>query len=55
MYSITYYHPRTRVLRAMSTPARVVAFDVYAAMARRGFIARVWHQGRPVHIARRPG
>lgn len=52
MYSITYYHPRTRVLRAVTTPTRVVAWDTYGALVRSGFVARAWFKGEPIRIAR---
>lgn len=52
MYSITYYHPRTRVLRAVTTPTRVVAWDTYGALVRSGFVARAWLNGEPIRIAR---
>ena len=52
VYSITYYHPRTRVLRAVTTPTRVVAWDTYGALVRSGFVARAWLNGEPIRIAR---
>lgn len=51
MYSLTYFHPRTRVLRSITTPVRVSAFDTFQAMRRMGFVCRLWHNGAPVRIA----
>lgn len=45
MFTITYFHPRTRVLHTLTTPSRVVAIDAYGAMTRAGFRVRAWHRG----------
>lgn len=44
MFTLTFYHPRTRVLRSISTPSRPVALQVFGALAR-GYRVRVWHKG----------
>ena len=45
MFTITYFHPRTRVLHTVTTPSRTVAVDTYGALRRAGFRARAWHRG----------
>lgn len=57
MYTLTYYHPRTRVLRSISTPSRPVAFDAYLGLMFAGMRVRMWTPGglMPVRLAsRRP-